>query len=61
MIDEKLLKGVMHQYFIDALHKSIKKNKYTSNLLQKMVDDGLTEEEACDIMIYAYLSREVKE
>ncbi len=61
MIDEKLVTNVLNKYFIDTLHEGIKKNEYLNNILKKMVNDGLTEEEACDIMIYAYLSHEVKE
>lgn len=55
MIDEKLLTNVMHEYFLDALYHAIKKNEVTREIMKKMITDGLTEKEACDIMIYCWL------
>ena len=57
MIDHKLLNDVFPQYFLEQMYEGIKKNEYTNNILQRMIKDGMTEEEACDMMIYCWLMR----
>lgn len=57
MIDEQLFNNVLHEYFLDAMRNAIKKNEVTKQIMKKMIADGLTEKEACDIMIYSWLMR----
>lgn len=59
MIDKKLLNNVFNQYFIDSFREKVKENDYLNNLLQRMMNDGLSEEEACDIMLYSYLNHDL--
>ena len=39
------------------MKKGIKDNPTTNKILQEIVDNGLSEEDALDIMIYAWLWR----
>ncbi len=42
---------------IDYMKKRIKENETTKGILQEMVSDGLSEDEAMEIMIVAWLKR----
>jgi hypothetical protein len=43
---------------IDGMKKGIKKNPVTRKIFDEMIKDGLTEDEAFDVMILVWLNRE---
>jgi len=42
---------------LEAMKKGIKENETLNAVLQKMIDDGLSEDEALSIMISAWVDR----
>ena len=48
----------MTEPLIDAMKKGIKENPNTKKILQEMIDEGIKEELALDLMIYAWIQHD---
>ena len=52
-----VIKMIISSSIVEDMKKSINQHPYLRNILEKMVADGLTEDEAVDIMIQVWLKK----